>query len=48
MTIFAYVDPGSGLLAWQLVVAGFVGLLFYLKKVRSYFGRIGRKMFGKD
>jgi len=48
MTLLAYVDPGSGMLAWQLVVAGFVGLVFYLKKVRSAFGKIGRKMLGKD
>jgi len=46
--MLAYVDPGSGMLAWQLIVAGFVGLLFYLKKIRSFFGRIGRKMLGKD
>jgi len=48
MTILAYVDPGSGMLAWQLVMAGFVGLLFYLKKVRSLFGKIGRRMLRKD
>ncbi|HEU0011924.1 MAG TPA: hypothetical protein VFT34_19075 [Verrucomicrobiae bacterium] len=48
MTILAYVDPGSGMLAWQLVVAGFVGLVFYLKKVRSLFGKLGRRILGKE
>lgn len=46
--MLAYVDPGSGMLAWQLIVAGFVGLLFYFKKVRGFFGRIGRRILGKD
>jgi len=36
------------MLAWQLVVAGFVGLLFYLKKILGFFGRVGRKMLGKE
>jgi len=30
----AYIDPGVGLLAWQAIVAAFVGLLFYLEKTR--------------
>ncbi len=34
MNHLAYVDPGVGLLAWQAVVAAFVGLLFYLEKTR--------------
>ena len=32
--MFAYVDPGLGLLAWQALVAAFLGGLFYLKKTR--------------
>ena len=36
MIIVAYVDPGLGLLAWQAVVAAFLGLLFHLKKTRTW------------
>ena len=32
----AYTDPGSGLLLWQAIMAGLVGLMFYLRKL---FGR---------
>jgi len=46
--MLAYVDPGSGMLAWQLVVAAFLGFVFYLKRVRAFFGKIGRKILGKD
>lgn len=34
--LFAYVDPGVGLLAWQAVVAAVLGILFYLKKTRTF------------
>jgi hypothetical protein len=43
----AYVDPGSGQLVWQMVVAGCVGALFYLKQVRSFFGKLVAKWFKK-
>ncbi|HEV2391970.1 MAG TPA: hypothetical protein VG146_06360 [Verrucomicrobiae bacterium] len=36
MIILAYVDPGSGLLIWQAIIAAFLGLLFYLKKSRDW------------
>jgi hypothetical protein len=46
MAILAYVDPGTGLLAWQTVVAAFVGTFFYVKKTRDwvlrYFWRLCR------
>lgn len=39
----AYVDPGTGTFIWQLVVALFVGVLFYaraiIRKIRSLFGK---------
>jgi hypothetical protein len=28
----AYTDPGSGALIWQMLAAGFVGLLFYVRR----------------
>ncbi len=35
----AYADPGSGALIWQMLAAGFVGVLFYLRKFVSWLGR---------
>ena len=36
MAILAYVDPGTGLLAWQAVMAAIVGTFFYVKKTRDW------------
>lgn len=47
MNLFLYVDPGSGLLVWQMILAAMVGTLFYLKKFRALVGKLGRKLFGK-
>jgi hypothetical protein len=33
----AYTDPGTGALIWQMVAAGFVGLMFYLRKFTGWF-----------
>lgn len=30
-----YVDPGSGALAWQLIVAALLGSVFYLKRFKA-------------
>ena len=30
----AYTDPGTGALIWQLIAAGFVGGMFYLRRLR--------------
>jgi hypothetical protein len=46
-SLFAYIDPGSGLLIWQVVMAVCVGVLFYLRKVRKFFGKLGRKILGR-
>ena len=48
MNVLLYVDPGSGLLVWQMIVAAMVGTLFYVKKFRTFMGRLGRKLLGKD
>jgi len=45
MMIFAYVDPGLGLLAWQAVVAFFLGLLFHVRKTRTWLLELFRKIF---
>jgi hypothetical protein len=30
--VHAYIDPGSGALIWQAIVAGFVGAAFYFRR----------------
>ena len=32
----AYTDPGSGALIWQMLVAGFVGVAFYFRRLASW------------
>jgi hypothetical protein len=32
----AYADPGSGALLWQILVAGFVGSLFYVRRAFNW------------
>ena len=40
----AYTDPGSGMLIWQMLVAGFVGVMFYFRRLTSWFrGKKGSK-----
>jgi len=43
--LFAYIDPGMGLLAWQALVAAFLGTLFYLKKTRTWLVGLFLKLF---
>lgn len=45
--ILAYIDPGAGALLWQIIMAAFVGFLFYLKKTRRWIVGVFRKMFGR-
>jgi hypothetical protein len=46
--LFAYVDPGLGMLIWQTVVAAFVGTIFYLNKTRKWMVSVVRKIFGRE
>ena len=39
--VAAYIDPGSGALLWQAILAGFFGVMFYFRKF------IGRFTFKK-
>lgn len=48
MCVLMYVDPGSGLLVWQMIVAAMVGTLFYVKKLRMFVGKLGRKLLGRN
>jgi len=43
----AYVDPGSGQLIWQMVVAACVGALFYIKRFRTFLANLFAKWFKK-
>jgi hypothetical protein len=35
--LHAYIDPGSGALIWQAIVAGFVGAAFYFRRFFNRF-----------
>jgi hypothetical protein len=48
MSLLLYVDPGSGLLVWQMIVAALVGTLFYVKKFRALMGKLGRRFLGRN
>lgn len=39
----AYTDPGTGALMWQMVAAGFVGAMFYFRRLRMYLSNLLRK-----
>lgn len=41
----AYVDPGSGAMIWQVLAAGFLGVLFYLRKSMGFIQRAVRIFF---
>jgi hypothetical protein len=47
MHILAYIDPGTGALIWQSIVAAFIGTLFYLKRTRKWIGGLFRKASGR-
>ncbi len=32
-----YTDPGTGAMLWQILVAAFLGSLFYFRKLISWF-----------
>ncbi|MGA2328060.1 MAG: hypothetical protein ABSH05_17415 [Bryobacteraceae bacterium] len=38
----AYADPGSGALIWQVLVAGAIGVLYYLRKITAFFRKKDR------
>lgn len=33
----AYTDPGTGAMIWQMLAAGFVGLMFYFRRFTTWF-----------
>ena len=36
---FIYTDPGYGTLIWQLLLAGFFGGMFYVRRVKDFLSR---------
>lgn len=48
MLFIGYIDPGSGALIWQALVAAGVGLIFYVKKSREFLVRTLSRLFRKD
>lgn len=40
----AYIDPGSGLMLWQVILSVIVGFLFYLKKGPLLMARFMKKV----
>ena len=45
LLVLAYVDPGVGALAWQMVISACVGTMFYLKTTRSWVIKTFVKIF---
>ena len=35
--VAAYTDPGSSALLWQILVGGFMGAMFYLRRITRWF-----------
>ncbi len=42
--VIGYVDPGSGLLVWQLLVAAVFGFVFHLRKTRDFLKELVRNL----
>lgn len=38
-TPLAYIDPGSGMLIWQSITAGVIGVAFYFRRFLKLFRR---------
>jgi hypothetical protein len=38
--VYAYVDPGSGTLIWQILLAASFGVMFYLRRIIGWVRRL--------
>ncbi|MCC6589396.1 MAG: hypothetical protein IT168_22040 [Bryobacterales bacterium] len=41
--VFAYGDPGTGLLLWQLAGAALLGVMFRLRRITGWVSRFTRR-----
>jgi hypothetical protein len=44
----AYTDPGTGALIWQMIAAGFVGAMFYVRRFRILVSGLWKKQQQRD
>jgi hypothetical protein len=44
----AYTDPGTGALVWQVLIAGFMGALFYFRRIKNYLTQFKREFKRKQ
>jgi hypothetical protein len=42
--VYAYADPGSGVLIYQILAGAFVGAIFYVRKIVSFLAPSRRKI----
>ena len=49
-TVYAYTDPGSGVLLWQILLAAFIGVMFYVRRIIAWARHLvnGRKVTPPD
>jgi hypothetical protein len=45
-TCFAYIDPGSGILLWQMMIASVGALIFFVRHPIKFVISLGRKLLG--
>lgn len=45
---FAYVDPGSGSYIIQLILAGLLGMIFYIKQIKNFLRNLFTKFIWKN
>lgn len=43
--VYAYIDPASGSIIFQVIIASILGALVYLKKIRIFISDLFRKIF---
>lgn len=48
LSAFAYVDPGSGMLIWQGVLAALGAVIVAVRKPREIIKRVWRRLRGKQ
>ncbi len=43
-----YTDPGTGALIWQVLIAGFMGAMFYFRRIKNYLMSFRNKQHDQD